>query len=59
MSEPVIFIGVVEIDDYDKGWIDDTRISENFGSLESLIQYLNILYEQGNRTPRDVESVFV
>lgn len=59
MSSQVIFIGVIEREHFENGWIEDTIRSRAFGSVEKVIEYLERLKQNGNKSPEDLESVFI
>jgi len=43
MSEPVIVIGTIPIEDYSKGWIEEINISNFFLSIKDLKDFLQSL----------------
>jgi len=58
MSKPVIYIGVIHEEDLICGHTGVAAISEKFGSVEKVIEYLEQLKKEGNKSPEDLESVF-
>lgn len=58
MSDQVIFIGVISAESHERGWREDAAISEIFGSVEKVIEYLEKLKQEGNKSPKDLESCF-
>ena len=43
MSEEIIFIATIEIDDYDHGWIEESSVSKTFTSVKDLLEYVRKL----------------
>ena len=58
MSNQVIFVGVIQGSHLQRGWVEDAAVSETFGSVEKVIEYLEQLKQKGNKSPEDLESCF-